>query len=75
MPVAFVSLPAEILLVILQLLTPDSLLPAVGSDADWAIRPITFVERSHLSRFPTHARVTIKDQRSGFLTDIANLQQ
>ncbi|PVG03885.1 hypothetical protein CPB86DRAFT_778980 [Serendipita vermifera] len=75
MSTTLTSLPTEILLQSINILTPDPDLPVIGYNAAW-LNPISFDihQMRPKSLIPTHSRVFV-DEKGPSLTDIANLQQ
>jgi hypothetical protein len=71
MSTTLTSLPNEILLQIIGILTPESTWPIIGHGAAW-VAPFPSLERNR--KVPTHSGVTV-DNKGVKITDIAKLQQ
>jgi hypothetical protein len=72
MSTTLTSLPNEILLQIINILTPESTWPIIGHGAAW-IAPFPSLERNR-KKVPTHSGVTVENKGIK-LTDVAKLQQ
>ncbi|PVG03884.1 hypothetical protein CPB86DRAFT_821923 [Serendipita vermifera] len=71
MAMILTSLPTEVLLKIIGILTPEPTLPTIGCDAAWVDLLSSFGKNARLL---THSGMTV-DNKGLILTDVANLQR